>query len=427
MTRAASEPLATSPYFEELRRHRRVLSAVCAGMGAGWLLNHYVANLFAPHLINEFGWSRSDFAFIGSLGFVTLIAVPIIGRLTDLVGVRPIAAVGIVSFPLSFVAFSMMQGSIAMFATLTVLQAFFAAATTGSTVYSRLIAERFVAARGSALALGATSPALVGVVASPFLASLIETQGWRSGYLAVAGYTALVGTISLVLMPSGRSSSDVRSKSVKRSAKSDYAAIARTPAIWIIAVGFLLCNLIYPLQSSQMSLMLIEAGATPQTAASMISLFAAGVMIGRFACGFALDKFPAHLVASIALGLPAIGLLALGLGLSGTTVLAASVMVMGLSLGAESDLAAYLVIRYFKIEVYGTVLGLVVSALALSAVLGAVLLGLTLKMTDHFGPYMLIAAAMCALGAASFLLLENERILDHIDRTEDGTTPAIGG
>lgn len=422
----APEQRIASPYFQELKRHRRALSAVCAGMGAGWLLNHYVANLFAPHLINEFGWSRSDFAFVGSLGVVTLFAVPIIGRLTDLIGVRPIAAVGIVSFPLSFLGFSMMNGSIAVFAALTVLQALLAAATTGSTVYSRLIAERFIVARGSALALAASSPALVGVIASPFLASLIETQGWRAGYLAVSAYTALVGCLALVLMPGGRSSQRTGATPVKRSAKKDYATILRTPALWVIAAGFLLCNLIYPLQSSQMNLMLIEAGATPQTAASLISLFAGGVLVGRFACGFALDRYPAHIVAALALGLPSIGLLMLGAGFNSIPVLAASVMVMGFSLGAESDLAAYLVIRYFKIEVYGTVLGLVVSALALSAVLGSVLLGVTLRLINHYSLYMLIAAAMCAAGAMLFLLLGVERVGKTKWGEQSATEPVAG-
>lgn len=419
MKSADHQQPAATPYIEELLRHRRVLGAVCTGMAAGWLLNHYVANLFAPHLIEEFGWSRSDFALIGSLGIIALFVVPVIGRLTDIIGVRPVAAVGVASFPLSFVAFSLMSGSIVVFAAITMLQTLLAGATTGSTVYSRLIAERFVAARGSALALAATSPALVGVIASPFLASLIEREGWRAGYLAVAAYTALVGCFALILMPPGRSPDrNAQAAPAKRSAKKDYGTILRTPALWVIGGGFLLCNLIYPLQSSQMNLMLIENGASTQAAASMISLFAAGVMIGRFVCGFALDRFPAPIVAAVALGLPSLGLLAMGLGFNGTAVLAASVMVMGLSLGAESDLAAYLVIRYFKIDVYGTVLGLVVSALALSAVLGALLLGLTLRLVDHFSLYMLIAAVLCGAGAMLFLLLGHERVSGHAGRGE---------
>ncbi len=176
-------------------------------------------------------------------------------------------------------------------------------------------------------------------------------------------------------------------------------------AFWAIAGGFLLCNLIYPLQSSQMNLMLLEAGADSETASWMISLFAAGVMFGRFACGLALDRFPAYVVAAVALGLPALGLFTHSLGAEATLILAASVAVMGLSLGAESDLVAYLVMRYFRIDVYGTVLGLVVTSLALSSVLGSVVLSITLRMFNHFSVYMFVSAILCCLGTGLFTLL----------------------
>src|SRR5207249_3764285 len=138
----------------------------------------------------------------------------------------------------------------------------------------------------------------------------------------------------------------------RREARKDYRLILRSRAFWVIASGFLLVTLIYPLQSSQMNLMLLENGASPASAAWMISLLAAGVMLGRFTCGLALDHCPAHLVAAIGLGMPAIGLFALVLGFHSTIFLATSVMIMGLSLGAEGDLAAYLVMGYFPLEVY---------------------------------------------------------------------------
>src|SRR6202008_2063915 len=114
----------------------------------GYLLNHYISNIFAPHLVAEFGWSRSEFALIGTFGLLTLFCVPVIGRLTDLFGARAIALVGVVSFPLSLIAASMMNGSIVVFAAITVLQTVMVGTTTSSLVYTRLIAENFAGARG---------------------------------------------------------------------------------------------------------------------------------------------------------------------------------------------------------------------------------------------------------------------------------------
>lgn len=392
-------------YRAELGCHWRALVAASAGLGAGFLLNHYVANIFAPHLLAEFGWTRSQFALVGAFGLVNLASIPVIGRLTDRVGVRPVAMVGVTIFPLTFVALSLMSGSFAIFVAISMVQYLLCAATTSSTVYSRLIAERFVTARGLALAIGATAPALVGIVASPLLQRLIEISGWRSGYLAVAAYVAVVGALALAFIPRRAAPADQVAKAKKQPGDGDYRLIFRSGPFWIIAGGFLFCNLIYPLQSSQMMLMLEENGMDRTAGAWMVSLFAGGVLAGRFLCGAALDRYPSYLVAAIALGLPGFGLLMIASGLAPPAMLAVAIGLMGLSLGAESDLAAYLVMRFFKLEIYGTVLGLVVTALALSASFGSIVLSATLHMTGSFSAYLFIGAVFCLAGAALFLML----------------------
>lgn len=392
-------------YLSELRINGRALTAACIGMGAGFLLNHYIANIFTPHLLDEFGWSKADFALIGTLGLLSLFIVPVVGRMTDMFGVRRVAMVGVLAFPLTFVAYSMMPGNLEVFAAITVAQNLLAGATTSSSVYSRLIAERFISARGLALAIAATIPALVGVVASPLLQGIIDTHGWRNGYLVVAAYTAIMGAFALAIVPSVQPGRRIAKKQPRRRAAEDYPEILRTQAFWVITCGMLLCNLIYPLQSSQMKLMLMESGASSSLAAFMISLLAGGVVLGRFICGLALDRFPTHLVAAIAMSLPTVGLFALAAGLNGPVALAGSVMLIGLSLGAESDLAAYMVIRYFRIEVYGTVLGLVVTSMAVSAALGAIVLSITLSLVDNFRLYMLLVGIASAIGGVQFLLL----------------------
>jgi MFS family permease len=397
-------------YRAEMQRHWKALVAASAGLGAGFLLNHYIANIFAPHLIGAFGWSKSQFALVGAFGVINLATIPLVGRLTDRLGIRPIATLGVTAFPMTFIALSLMTGGFTVFVVISIAQYLLCGVTTSSIVYSRLIAERFVTARGMALAVGATTPALVGVIGSPLLQLLIDTHGWRAGYLAVAAFVALVGAVALALIPRRRSPRPATPK-VPRAGGGDYPVIFRSSTFWIIACGFLFCNLIYPLQSSQMKLMLEENGVGSTSGSWMISLFAGGVLAGRFLCGAALDRFPAHMVAAIALGLPGVGLLMIAFGLADPLVLASAICLMGLSLGAESDLAAYLVMRFFRLEIYGTVLGLVVTALALSASLGSVVLSAILQMTGSFSAYLFFGGACSLGGAALFLLLDPRRAL----------------
>lgn len=415
MTGPNMEGAVNAPYLGEIRQNWRPLVSASLGMGSGYLLNHYISNIFAPHLLDEFGWKKSDFALVGVVGLLTLFSIPLVGRFVDIFGVRRIALVGVTAFPLTFIAFGMMTGSIFMFAAITVVQNLLATATTSSTVYSRLIAEKFVSARGLALAITATAPAAIGIVGGPVLHACIETYGWRAGYFAVAAYVGICGALTILLIPrTATANRDTKQAArPRRPASEVYPDILRMPAFWIICGGFLLSNLIYPLQSSQMKLMLLEQGASSTFATLLISVFATGVMLGRFACGLCLDRFPVHYVAAIAMGLPGFGLFMLSSGMATPFILASAVLIMGLSLGAESDLAAYLVMRFFKIDVYSTVLGLVATSLAISAMLGSLLLGITLRMVDHFGLYMLVAGGGSIAGASLFLLLGRHRPFRH--------------
>jgi MFS family permease len=109
-------------YLSEFGAHWRPLLAAGMGLAFGIAIANYTTSLFGPPLVAEFGWERSSFALLGMMGLVTLISMPIAGRLTDLFGVRRIAAIGVISLPLIFLAFSMMSGDITHFFLLSIAQ-----------------------------------------------------------------------------------------------------------------------------------------------------------------------------------------------------------------------------------------------------------------------------------------------------------------
>ncbi|MBN9190078.1 MAG: hypothetical protein J0I62_16530, partial [Microbacterium sp.] len=85
--------------------------AASLGMGSALSLNTYILSIFAPYLIEEFGWSRSQWAMLGLVQMAVMVSIPIAGRLTDLYGVRRVAAVGAFSYPLFLLAIAGMNGS----------------------------------------------------------------------------------------------------------------------------------------------------------------------------------------------------------------------------------------------------------------------------------------------------------------------------
>ncbi|CCW16402.1 hypothetical protein EBBID32_7380 [Sphingobium indicum BiD32] len=391
-----------SAYWGELRTHWRPLLAATMGLGFGIGLSAYTMGLFAPKLIAEFGWPKSQFALLGSFGLLMLIAQPITGRLTDRFGVRAVSAVGVLAGPSAYIAFAMQPGSIRAFFAIAVLQIMVGTLTT-SPVYTRIVAERFERARGLAFSIVMTGPPLVGAVIAPLLGRFIESEGWRNGYLLMGGVTMIFGLIAVLMTPPHIGVHQDADMPVEP--KRGYGVIMRNPAFWVLIVGMILVNIPQGLLSSQLKLVLMDSGAQSQTATWLISVFAIGVMVGRFACGLSLDRMEPHLVAALTLSMPAIGMILMASPFDSTIVLALSVAMMGLAQGAEGDIAAYLVSRRFGLSVFSLVMGLVGASIAGGAALGSLTLSYTLRLWGSYAPFLMIGACVTIMGAALFLTL----------------------
>ena len=387
----------------ELRVNWRALSAAALGLGSGLLLNSYITSIFAPHLLREFGWTKAQFALLGTAPLILLVCLPVVGRLTDLFGVRRVATIGVLTWPLSFIVLSLFDGGLHEFVAIYFLQLILAT-TTSTTVYSRLVAERFTQARGLAFAIAACGPAMLGAVGAPFLSALIDSHGWRAGYQALAALTAIAGLVVLVLIPPSTVSGSRPIKTPRRAAK-DFPLIVRSTAFWLIGIAMFLCNLPQTLHSNQMQLVLLDNGASSTVASMMISIYAVGVMIGRFLCGIALDRMPTHLVAAVCMGLPSLGLFLIASSFDAPLTLAFAMLLIGFSQGAEGDVLAYVVTRFFALEIYSSVLGLLTAFLGAATAGGALLLSLTLNFTETFTLFVLLGAVATLLGSGLFLLL----------------------
>jgi MFS family permease len=158
-------------------------------------------------------------------------------------------------------------------------------------------------------------------------------------------------------------------------------------------------------QASQLKFIIESMGVEPARAALLISFYATGVIVGRLSCGAALDRFPPYLVAAISLGLPGIGLLMLSIGTITPVFMTLAVMMLGLSLGTELDVAGYLIMRYFELAVYSAVLGLIIGVIALFGSLGSLILSATLRASESYSPYMLLCSLAAFVGSCLFLLL----------------------
>ena len=135
---------------------------------------------------------------------------------------------------------------------------------------------------------------------------------------------------------------------------------------------------------------------------------------GGSPAGLALDVFSTRTVTVISMGLPALGFLLLGSDWNSLPVISLAMFLVGLSVGAESDLICYLVSRYFKLRIYGTTLGLIHTTTFLSSAVGGLAISLTLMLSDSYVPFLFIAAAAIVTGSMLFLLLPKQREFERV-------------
>lgn len=388
-------------YFSEIRLNWQALMSGAFGMALGSALSHYTLSLFGPALIKDLGWSKAEFALIGSVPLATMVLIPVAGRFVDRFGTRMAAVVGFLGVPLGFLWMSLMSGNLIEYFAIYLAQHVFGILTT-SMVFCRVIVERFDTARGIALSLIMSAPPLAGAIAAPFMAGIIASEGWRAGFLAMAAITATGGVIAILLMGRGRRRGEPRPAVVKLS-RPEFMALIRNPVLLLLIGGMVLVNLPQAFAQSQLKLIALDNGVSDASATAMVSLYAVGVIIGRFLTGLALDaKVRPHIVAIVALGLPAVGYALFASGTAVAAILMGGVMLVGLAQGAESDIGAYLISRRFDIKNFSLLLSFLTMSIGIGSALGSFVLSYTLYLSDSYTPFLILAAAGTLLGAVAF-------------------------
>lgn len=394
-------------YFSEITAAWRPLLAATLGMGTGMSIAGTITSAIAPSLVADAGWSKSQFAMTGVLGLLTAVAMPFVGRLTDVAGVKLTALIGLVALPLALLGFSLTGGSFTAYLAIFVFQSMVCVTTT-ATVYTRLVIQHIEHARGLGLAIVACGPALFSALGGPILNGYVEANGWEATYRALAIFITGTGLITFLLIPSGRPFA-LAATGPKRRARDDYPEIFRSPAFWILLASMFLCNLPLTLILVQLKMLALDNGVTGEGASVMFTALAAGMLLGRFITGLALDRLAPHAVSFITMGLPSIGLYVLATDYDTIEVVTLSIFALGFAVGAEGDILAFLVAHQFRNQIYSSVLGLLTAVCALSAASGAAFLSWTLARTGSFNTFLVTSATAVLIGSLLLLLLRGHK------------------
>jgi predicted MFS family arabinose efflux permease len=172
---------------------------------------------------------------------------------------------------------------------------------------------------------------------------------------------------------------------------------------WLMSVVFLVVGAGVAGLIADLIPLLTDRGVSPGTAARVAGAIGFSVIIGRIGTGYLIDRYWAPGVSGMILALPAISCVILATGAGGLPGATLAAVLVGLAAGAEFDLMAFLVSRYFDPLRYGILYSCLYALFKLGAGVGGPIFGLSF---DHAGSYVSILYLTAAsLVGASLLLL----------------------
>jgi len=386
-----------------------LVAAIGLSMGYGPIVT-FTFGVFLKPLTQEFGWSRGQISQAFSLSLLVMsFLFPLVGRLVDRFGARKVIIPSVLLFGLSLMLLSLLSASLwylyAVYALLGI-----AGGGTAPVPYSNVISHWFDKRRGLALGVAMVGLGLSTFIMPSLAQTLIASGGWRQAYVLI-GLMVMAVAIPVValflketpqmlgLSPDGETLDKQRVKSHTDVEGMSLPEARQTGTFWILVSGFFLMSASVHGCLLHLPSLLTDRGFSPQRAAFATSLFGGALLFGRVGAGYLLDRFFASSVAVCFFSGATLGLILLWSGVTGPLAFVAAFLV-GLGMGAEGDIIAYLISRYFGLRAFGEIYGYAFGAFTLGGVVGPLLMG---KGFDATGSYSLglgvfVIASLAAAG-----------------------------
>lgn len=380
-----------------------IVAACACGLlvGAGAILV-FTFGVFLKPVTEDLGISRGDLsAGLGISAWFVALSCPIVGWLIDRFGTRKVMVPGILLFALAVASFGLMQPK-----PLFLIYAIFCIAGFISGVqtpipYAAVITHWFDSHRGLALGL-ATAGVGLGVALIPQLAAfLIRHFGWRHAYFGLGLAVVVLAFIPVVIFvrdPPWASGSGRGATSELPGM--DTAAALKSRNFWLLSIAFFLGVLAINGTIVHIVALLTDRGIALQLATGALSVAGLAIIIGRIICGWCLDRFWGPYVAVCFFVLPMAGIALLISELPYPVPLIGSAL-RGAGIGAEIDLMAFFISRYFGLKAYGKIYGLMFMLFNIGTGLGPALSGRAFDKFHSYsqilGGYEIVLAVTCVL------------------------------
>jgi len=374
-------------------------------------------NILGKPMTEEFGWDRSIIANGLSVETVMVgISIVILGFLIDRFGPKVPSVPMALTFGIGLMLMAALPNNEMLFFALCIVIGAGAGAV-NPVAHSAVVSAWFQDRRGTALGILMAGLGACGVL-MPYLANwVLGIGGWRMAFLVIGAVCTIIPAsvyAFITRMPAEHDAEREAARLQGRVAGESLLTVARKyRQFWLLSVAiFLVSSATFGLMS-QVVPMTTDKGISQTTAVSVLSVLSLSSIFARLLVGYLLDRFYAPLIGSIIFALCAIGVF---LMITSTEVglLFLGSALIGLGLGSEGDLAAYMVSRYFPKHSYGRVLGFIYFLYAQGAAFGIFLLGQIYSATGSYRAGALPIILLVGIGIVCLLMMGSYRFtLDH--------------
>jgi MFS family permease len=368
---------------------------------------------FIQPLEAEFGWSRGDIAL--GLSIITLtggLLSPPIGMLVDRWGPRRMGLPGALVFAVGLGTLGLTTGNIWVWWGLWFMLAF-AFIFVKPLIWTTAVASTFDKQRGLAFAVAMCGNGIASTLAPSLATWAIATYGWRMAFPIIG---CIVGLIVFPVLYFFLHSGADRALSKAKLPAADAAASTAKPELYGLEARDAFYSLAFVKIALGAFLFTVAAiGLVPNfipiltsfdisrgEAAAIAGVAGISSIVGRLVTGVLLDRLNPNIIAGVVVLLPVISCLLL-LGSPGSVPIAIlAAVIIGVSLGSEVDVMAFLTARQFGTLRYGTIFGVVSGLWAIATATGPFLVN---RIYDITGGYVLAIEAAIPLFAITSLLM----------------------
>lgn len=395
----------------EFRRGWRVVLLAMLGLAvaANASLLYAFGALVIP-LQNAFGWSRGELQpAISFLFGGAVVGAQMVGWFNQRWGMRRVTVLSLIALCVTFALMLLMGRSIWWLYLMCALLPIAGMGTMHIT-WTHLVNLWFDRNRGLALALMLSGTGLSASLIPSAVTWSAARWGWQAAFLLLA-LLPLVLVVPLALRwletPQDRQAAPKETVVAQAPVSGmAYRDAMRSARFWTINIALAMVVAAMVTMVSNTVPLLRDKGLSAGEASQVFGSFGLSLIGGRVLVGYLIDRLWAPGVAAVALIMPALGCLLLSTtGANQPGILALATLLIGIGAGAEFDIAAYLMARYFGMRDYGRLFGVHVALITIAAALAPWLFGLIYTATGSYTTMLAICGTAFLIGPMLLLPL----------------------